>query len=268
MLQIIWNVDPRIFPPWEFPRWYGLLWAIGVMIGLYVMEYFYKKEDKSLKEFQALSIYILLGIIIGARLGHVLFYEPLYYWQNPIEILPIRLEPHFQFTGLQGLASHGGVIGIIISLLLFCRKYKEDPFWILDRLVIAGTLTGSCIRLGNLMNSEIIGIPTEVPWAFIFSRVDNLPRHPAQLYEAIYCWLLFFLLFYLWKHKRNQLHPGFLLGLLLTILFSLRFIDEFFKIDQVAFESQLWLNMGQLLSIPFILVGIYLLIVRSSVKKP
>ena len=260
LLYVIWHPDPRVFPPWELPRWYGVLFAAGLIISYQIMQYIYKKEERSVKEVDTLAVYIIIATVIGARLGHILFYEPLYYLKHPIEILPIRMEPEFQFVGLAGLASHGGAIGILIALYLYSNKKKAPYLWVLDRVVIVVALTGCFIRLGNLMNSEIIGTPATVPWAFIFSRVDEVPRHPAQLYEAIYCLLLFFLLFYLWKTKRKKFSQGFITGLFLTVLFTLRFVDEFFKINQVSFENNLLLNMGQLLSIPFVMIGLLLLL--------
>lgn len=264
---IIWHPDPRVFPSFDIPRWYGVLFATGLFLSFQIMLYIYKREERPLKEVDTLAAYIILATLIGARLGHILFYEPGYYLQHPIEILPVQLEPEFHFVGLAGLASHGGVIGILLALFLYSKKKNVPYLWILDRIVIVGALAGCFIRLGNLMNSEMIGIPATVPWAFIFSRVDEVPRHPAQLYEAIYCLLLFFFLFYFWKTKRQKMHEGVLTGWFLTILFSLRFIDEFFKVNQVAFENDLSLNMGQILSIPFIIIGILLLIKAQYQKK-
>ena len=266
LAYVIWHPEPRVFPFFEIPRWYGVLFATGIFLSYQIMAYIYEKEERSLKELDTLAAYILVAAIIGMRLGHILFYEPLYYLQHPIEILPVQLEPEFHFAGLAGLASHGGVIGILISIYLYSKK-KEVPYlWILDRIAIVGALAGCFIRLGNLMNSEIIGIPASVPWAFIFTRVDEIPRHPAQLYEAIYCLLLFFFLFYLWKTKRQKMPEGMFTGLFLIILFSLRFLDEFFKIDQVAFENTLPINMGQILSVPFIILGIYMIIRARDLK--
>ena len=195
-LAITWDVEPNIFPGWELPRWYGLMWAIGIILGHRILEFIYKKENKSLQELNSLTFYLLIGIFLGARLGHVLFYEPEYFLAHPIEILPIKLEPSFQFTGLAGLASHGGAVGVLIALFLFSRKWKVSYLKLLDWLVIAGCLCGAFIRLGNLFNSEILGIPSQAPWAFIFTSHDSIPRHPAQLYEAIFYFSLFIILFY------------------------------------------------------------------------
>jgi len=255
---IFWEVRSNVFPGFEVPKWYGLCWALGIFLGYQVMVYIYKKEHKSLNQLDKLTTYIIAGTLIGARLGHIIFYNPVYYLHHPVEILPIRLSPHFEFTGLAGLASHGGGIGISLSIYFYSKKYYENYLQILDRITIVVALTGAFIRFGNLMNSEMIGIPTNVPWAFIFSSVDKIPRHPAQLYESIFCLFLFVLMFSVWKIKANKLPDGFLLGIFLILLFSFRFFDEFFKVDQESFESNLLINMGQILSIPFILFGIWL----------
>ncbi|MEN5055408.1 prolipoprotein diacylglyceryl transferase [Sphingobacterium kitahiroshimense] len=251
---INWSVDPEIFtiPFIDRPvRWYGLLWALGIFLSFWVLSIIFKKENKPLELLEKLSTYIVLGTMIGARLGHVLFYDPVYYFGNPLKIFAI-------WEG--GLASHGGGLGIIIAMYLFCRNTKTNFLWTADRLAIVVPLAGCCIRLGNLMNSEMIGKPSDLPWAFIFSKVDAIPRHPAQLYEAIYCFFLFILLFLLWKYSSMKKIGGNLFALLLILLFSLRFIDEFFKINQEAFEDNMVINMGQILSIPFIVIGIIILI--------
>lgn len=257
---IIWDIDPRIFPGFEFLRWYGLSWAIGMILAYQVMLKIYKREGLSQSDLDTLAIYVILGGIIGARLGHILFYEPTYYLNNPIEIFPIRIEPTFQFTGLAGLASHGGVLGALIALFLYKKKHKKDFLWNLDRLTIAGSLLAAFIRLGNLMNSEIVGIPTQVPWALVFVKVDQIPRHPAQLYEALCYLAIFIILFLLWKSPKVKAYKGFLFGLGLTLIFIQRFLMEFLKENQVAFEENLQLNMGQALSLPLVLIGIVIMV--------
>lgn len=259
---IVWNVRTNVFPGLEIPKWYGLCWSLGIFLGYRVMRYIYKREGKPVEQLDILTTYVIIGTLIGARLGHILFYDPVYYWHHPIEILPIRLSPHFEFTGLSGLASHGGGIGIFLSIYLYCRKYKESYLWILDRMTIIVALVGAFVRFGNLMNSEMIGIPTNVPWAFIFTNVDSIPRHPAQLYESIFCIILFVFMFLFWQEKSTKIHDGFLLGVFMIMLFSFRFVDEYFKINQESFESELLINMGQILSIPFILIGV--LLVQSN----
>jgi phosphatidylglycerol:prolipoprotein diacylglycerol transferase len=259
---IQWDVNPNVFLNLEIPKWYGLCWATGVFLAYQIITYIYKKEGKALNQLDILATYIMVGTLLGARLGHIIFYDPTYYWHHPVEILPIRLSPSFEFTGLSGLASHGGGIGVFSAIYLYSRKYRESFLQIADRLTIAVALTGAFIRFGNLLNSEMIGIPTNVPWAFVFTSTDNIPRHPAQLYESLFCFFLFALLFYIWKIKSDKIRYGFLLGVFLTALFSFRFLDEFFKINQEAFEDELFMNMGQILSIPFFLTGI-ILVFRS-----
>lgn len=265
---IIWNISPEVFSGLEVPRWYGVFWAMGVLLSITVGRFIFKAEKRPADEVEQLAMYVIIGVIIGARLGHVLFYET-YYWQHPVEILPISFNPSFHFTGLAGMASHGGGLGLLVAAYVFCRKSAVSFRWLLDRIAIVVPLCGAFIRLGNLMNSEMIGIPTDVPWAFVFMQVDTTPRHPAQLYEALYCLVLFALAFYLWRYKRNEWQNGALVGLVVTILFSLRFVDEFFKVNQESFEEGMLLNMGQILSIPFILIGIIALVLRwrSSLRR-
>ena len=262
---ISWDIDPKIFEGFEFFRWYGLSWAVGMILGYQLTRIIYKAERIPTAELDKLTTYAMVGAIIGARLGHILFYDPTYYLNNPIEILPIRINPTFEFTGLTGLASHGGILGALVAIYIYHRKFKRDYLWLLDRLVVGGALLGAFIRLGNLMNSEIIGIPSQLPWAFIFSRIDEMPRHPAQLYEALFYLILSFFLFLVWRSQRVSTYQGFLCGLGISLLFMQRFLIEFLKENQVQFEDQLALNMGQLLSIPFILVGLSLMV--WSVKK-
>jgi prolipoprotein diacylglyceryl transferase len=260
MSYIIWDIDPRIFAGVEFLRWYGFCWAMGMMLGYQVMLKIYKLEAHAQFDLDNLTIYIVLGVIIGARLGHILFYDPIYYLNNPIEILPIRIKPEFEFIGFAGLASHGGVLGALSALYLYSKKHKKDFLWTLDRLTIAGSLLGCSIRLGNLMNSEIIGIPAQVPWAFVFIRIDQVPRHPAQLYEALFYLTISSILFLLWKSGKIQNHKGFLFGLGLSLIFAQRFMLEFLKENQKAFEENWSLNMGQMLSLPLVIVGISIMV--------
>jgi len=254
LAYIYWNVNPDAFtiPFIDHPvRWYGLFFAGSLVISQLIMTYIYKKEGRTVAEVDTLAIYVVVATIVGARLGHVLFYDPVYYFQHPGEILKV-------WEG--GLASHGGGIGVIVALYLFARKTKVAYLWILDRVVIVAALTGCLIRLGNLMNSEMVGLPTSLPWGFVFEQVDNIPRHPAQLYEALYCFVLFVVSLLGWYKYRSRLQNGFLFSWFLIVLFTLRFIDEFFKMNQEPFEDGMLLNMGQLLSIPFILAGIAILV--------
>jgi prolipoprotein diacylglyceryl transferase len=236
-------------------RWYGLLFVFGLLVSQYIMFYIFEQEGKTRKHVEDLTIYVVVGTILGARLGHVFFYDAAHYLSNPHEILMV-------WKG--GLASHGGAIGILTAIYLYCRKFKFGFLWLMDRLVIVVCFTGACIRVGNLMNSEILGIVTDVPWAFQFVQAYPRelaldPRHPAQLYEAIYCLIIMAIIFPIWKKNKAQLKEGFLFGLFMVLLFTLRFLDEFLKINQEQFEDSLPLNMGQILSIPFILAGIYLI---------
>ncbi len=262
---INWNPAREIFtiPGIDWPvRWYGLMWALAFIVSHFFMNRIFKAEKRSDKALDTLTLYIILGTVIGARLGHCLFYGPWFdetlqngmviegYLSHPLNMLKV-------YEG--GLASHGGAIGIITAMILFCRKHKENWLWLFDRLVVVVPIAAMCIRLGNLINSEIIGKVTDVPWAFIFVQEDNLPRHPAQLYEAIFCFFLFILMYWLWKNKRDKVGPGFMFGLMTVLLFTERFFDEFLKEAQVDFEKDNLLNNGQWLSIPFILIGAFMI---------
>ncbi len=253
LLFINWNPSPEIFtiPGIDWPvRWYGLMWALAFIGSHFVMNRIYKTEGRTEKDLDLLTLYIIIGTVLGARLGHCFFYDPAYYLAHPLDILKV-------YEG--GLASHGGAIGILTGMYLYTRKTKESWLWVFDKIVVVVPLAGALIRFGNLMNSEIIGKPTDVPWAFIFESVDNVPRHPAQLYEGLFCVVLFVVMYYLWKNKRNNFGPGFMFGFFCVVLFTERFIDEFFKENQELFENSMALNMGQILSIPFVLIGIYMM---------
>lgn len=261
LTYITWDIDPDIFiiPLINHPvRWYGLFFALAFLISQQIMYFIYKKERRPVSEIDTLTIYMVVATIVGARLGHVLFYDPVHYFQNPHKIIMI-------WEG--GLASHGGVIGILIAIYLFARKTNVNYLWALDRISIVASLTFCMIRLGNLMNSEMIGTPTNLPWGFIFTSKDYVPRHPAQLYEAIHYFIWFIVLFWVWYRQKDRIKNGFLFSWSLIILFSLRFVDEFFKINQESFEDGMILNMGQLLSIPFILTGIVILILNIGKKR-
>lgn len=256
---IFWDINPEIIEGLVFFRWYGVCWLLGMILAYELLRHIYKSEGVPLKELDHLVIYLVLGVIIGARLGHVLFYDPVYYWNNPIEILPFKINPTFEFTGFVGLASHGGTIGALLALFIYHRRFRKSYLWLLDRMVIAGPALGWLIRIGNLMNSEIIGTPSNVPWAFVFTRVDTVPRHPAQLYEAVFYLVISIVLYLVWKSKKFYEQQGFIAGLGITLIFIQRFLVEFFKERQVAFEENLILDMGQILSIPLILAGVALM---------
>ncbi|MBK6264652.1 prolipoprotein diacylglyceryl transferase [Marivirga sp. S37H4] len=350
---IVWSPKPYIVDlGFTELRWYGLLFALGFIISQQIMFHIFKKEGKSEKEVEVLTFYMVIATIIGARLGHVLFYEPAKYLSNPLDILKV-------WEG--GLASHGGAAGILIALYLFSRKYKDISYlWILDRIVIVVAITATLIRTGNFVNSEIIGLPTDSNYGVVFGRdvetrinylntaiedvsiekasaqegVDyefnhpielsieysagndidvvknytektltdylqneqitehavfgskpkiqysekdgkvtatiygeGIPRHPAQLYEGISHFFLFLLLFYLWNKNRSGLADGRLFGIFLIGSFGLRFFYEFLKENQVAFEENLALNMGQWLSIPLVLAGVYFIIMSFKAEK-
>ncbi|MCF8367749.1 MAG: prolipoprotein diacylglyceryl transferase [Bacteroidales bacterium] len=250
--SIVWNVNPEIFSLGSLAvRWYGLLFALGFVFGYIIIGKIFKLEKIPVKTLDTVTTYMVVGTVVGARLGHCLFYEPAYYLSNPIRILKI-------WEG--GLASHGAAIGILIALWLFARKVKKPYVWILDRVVIVVALAGFFIRMGNLMNSEIYGIETSLPWGFIFVRWgETLPKHPTQIYEGLSYLIIFIILYMIYLKKQEQLRPGLIFGLFLTLLFSVRFLIEFIKEPQVGFEENMILNMGQLLSIPLILAGLVFL---------
>jgi len=261
MLNYInWNVDPEIINVFGISiRYYGLLFVSGLILCIYILSCIYKRENIPSEHLEKLSIFGLIGILAGARLGHCLFYEPSYYLSHPLEmILPITFPPDggIKFIGYQGLASHGGALGVLIALYFYSRKTKHSMIDTMDLIAVVAGLLFGFIRLGNFMNSEIIGIPTTKPWGVIFERVDNVPRHPAQLYEAISYFIIFIILMVLYKKMRDRLKNGFLFGLATVLFFTSRFIIEFVKENQVGFEDGMTLNMGQLLSLPYIFVGI------------
>ncbi len=374
---IIWSPAPNIISDWNIPRWYGLLFAMGFIVSQQIMYFIYKKEGLKEKEVDVLTVHMILGVVLGARLGHCLFYNPLYYLKNPIEIFMI-------WEG--GLASHGGALGILIAVYVFVnydirvkffplikgiigiptsikstKKKREGQsfLWMVDRLVIVVAITGTMIRTGNFINSEIIGIPTDSEYGVVFSRsleesmlrtplvnqvefeegkgdvreglvpmkmtvhfqrdktlndatvktrllsslynlgsaevrrhivlpkndqiklevkqkeghyigevdIYGIPRHPAQLYEAIYCLVLFFAFFHVWYYYREKIPQGMLFGAFLALLWALRFLDEFFKENQEKFEDDYLLNMGQILSIPLFSFGLFMIFYSLKTNK-
>jgi prolipoprotein diacylglyceryl transferase len=263
-----WNLDPVLF--WitdSFPlRYYGLFFALGILLAYFVVKWIYGKEKVSVEDLDNLLIYIVIGTVVGARLGHVLFYDPSYYFSHPLEIfLPIaKVQGTYEFVGFQGLASHGGALGVLISIIVYTKKYRSNLFWVLDRVAIAAPITGAFIRLGNFMNSEIYGRPTNGNWGIVFQREDLIPRHPTQLYEAISYIIIFIILFYIYNSTKKKNFRGILFGIFLILLFLARFIIEFFKENQMNFEDELTFNMGQILSIPFILAGLTILILQRK----
>lgn len=267
LLTINWNPDPELFNLFgSFPiRYYGLLWVIGIILACIIVQRQYRDRKISEDKFTPLFFYCVIGITLGARLGHCIFYDWSYYQNHLIEmILPIKQFPNegWKWIGYRGLASHGGTLGLIIALWLYCRKTKMHYMDVLDMIAVATPICACFIRLANLINSKIIGKPTDMPWAFVFEQIDMLPRHPAQLYEAIAYFIFFLGMIYLYKKSDHgqKLHRGFFFGLCLTEIFVFRFFVEFLKENQVDFENTMTLNMGQWLSIPFVIIGIYFML--------
>ena len=257
---VTWNVDPEaISTSFVHVRWYGLFFATAFMAGHEVIRRMFIREKISLKKLDVLFFYMVGGTLLGARLGHCFFYEPQIYLAEPLRVFKI-------WEG--GLASHGAMVGILAALLLYRKKFPEfSLLYLFDRIGIAVALCGFFVRIGNLFNSEIYGKPTDLPWAFVFSRIDALPRHPTQIYEAL-AYLAVFGFFYRMYWKTDAaLRQGYLFGGTLVGIFGARLLVEFCKENQEAFESSLPLNMGQLLSVPLILIGIYLMVRANRAFK-
>jgi prolipoprotein diacylglyceryl transferase len=262
--MIEWNVSPEIFSIGPISiRWYGLLFALTFIIGFFIMSKIFKKEGKSEEDLNDLVWYMILGTVIGARLGHCLFYNPSYYLSNPLEIIQV-------WKG--GLASHGAAVGILLAVYFYSKKKKDQSyFWTLDRVAITVALGAFFVRMGNLFNSEIIGKPADVPWSFIFNLAQvtdpQLPRHPAQLYEALAYFFVFLTLLYTYTKQQGKTRDGFLMGLFMVLVFTFRFCVEFLKENQSHFEDNLALNMGQLLSIPLVIAGVILIFNAYKTKQ-
>ena len=272
LLYIHWNPDLVAFGIGGFTfRWYSLCWLFGLLAAYLIVRKLYRQQGIRPELFDPLFIYCFIGILIGSRLGHCLFYEPDYFlssWRHAVEMfLPIRFtaDGSWRFTGYEGLASHGGTIGLILALWLYVRRTKVNLMRVLDDIAIATPVTACFIRLGNLMNSEIVGHTTDVPWGFVFQHNgDLLPRHPAQLYEAIAYLVFFFVGLWLYRRYRQKVGTGFFFGYCLTSIFTFRFFVEFLKEIQEPWEQQLvaaiGINQGQLLSLPFVAIGLYCLL--------
>ncbi len=267
-LAIHCSVNPEIFSIGAFSiRWYGLLFASGFILGWFIFKWFFKREGISESLLDPLLFTLLIGTVIGARLGHCLFYQPDYYlgsWDGFLEIFMV-------WKG--GLASHGGTIALFIAMWWLAKHYGRkndfDFLWILDRLCIAVCFAGAFIRLGNLCNSEIYGDVTNLPWGFIFElRGETLPKHPTQLYEALSYTILGLVLILLYKYNIKKMFRGEFIGIFFIVLFGMRFLIEFIKEPQVGFEENMFLNMGQWLSVPFILLGIAMLVYSLVKKQP
>ncbi len=268
-LTVVWNPDIVAFSLGSFAvRWYSLCWCLGLVCVYLLEQRLYTKQQLGQSKFEPLFLYCFLGIIAGARLGHCLFYEPGYYLHHVREmLLPVKqtADGGWRFTGYEGLASHGGTLGLMIALWLYVKKTRLPLLTVLDNIALVAPVCACFIRLGNLMNSEIIGRPTTVPWAFVFARVDSLPRHPGQLYEAI-AYAIFFVIGWLIYRRRPKLvGTGFFFGLCLTLIFAARILIEYTKEVQVSFEQGLFFNMGQLLSLPFLALGLWCM--RRGMKK-
>ena len=278
-LFINWNPDVVALDLGFFGiRWYSLCWCIGLLGVYWLMRRLYKQQGISEEKFEPMFMYCFLGILIGARLGHCLFYEGAYFLSHPIEmVLPIRHLPDgsWKFTGYEGLASHGGTLGLMLALWLYARNMKLNIMHVLDNVAIVTPICACAIRMGNLMNSEIIGRPTDVPWAFIFERVDMVPRHPGQLYEARGYACFFFIGGWIYRKSMKQsegnrfpkVGSGFYFGLCLFLIFTSRIFIEYTKENQEAFENGMLFNMGQLLSVPFVLLGLYCMMGGKWCKK-
>lgn len=250
LTQIIWDVDPVMFYLGDRGiRWYGFLLAFGFLLAYLVLSRVMKKEGFKQELIDKFAIYVIVGVIVGLRLGHCLFYDPVYYLSNPLQILKV-------WEG--GLASHGGAVGILLAVWLFAKKQKISFLGMLDRATLIVPLAGSFVRVGNLMNSEIVGVETSVPWAFVFKRLGEEALHPTQLYEAIFYFLMFFVFYVIYMKFVKKWKDGTFLGWFLIVLFVFRYLVEFTKTEQVEFEG--WteaIKMGQLLSVPFIILGFY-----------
>ncbi len=257
---IHWNADPEIFRLGLLSvRWYGLLFATGFLAGYYIGENMLKSENVNQSWIDSLFFYIIIATVVGSRLGHVFFYGWDYYSQHPVEIFKV-------WHG--GLASHGGAIGILLALWIHSRLVtKRTMLWSLDRIIVPTALVAAFIRAGNLMNSEIYGIQTSLPWGFIFERNgETVAKHPTQIYEALLYFITFVVLMILYRKTSARKRPGILLGVFFVMAFTSRFFIEFIKEDQEAFEAGMMLNMGQWLSVPFILAGLYL--IYRAIRKP
>jgi prolipoprotein diacylglyceryl transferase len=248
MEHFVWNANPILLEIGSIQLyWYGLLFVGSFIVGLHILTWIYKREGKDPEILETLFVYIIAGAAIGARLAHCFFYEPSYFLSHPIEVLYI-------WNG--GLASHGGVIGVLIAVWLFAKHQKESYFWLLSRVAIPAALSATAIRIGNFMNSEIVGTPSDVPWAIVFLRIDELPRHPTQLYESITYLFVFVLLFSVYKAVKPTFATKILPALFFLTIFTARFFLEFIKTKQAHYTTDLPFSTGQILSMPFILLGL------------
>lgn len=259
MEHFIWNVDPNIFSFGAVQlRWYGVLFVGSFFLGLMILQWVYKREGRDPALLDTFLIYILVGTVIGARLMHCFAYEPEFYLSHPLEILKV-------WKG--GLASHGGMIGVVIALYLFTKRYNESFWWLLGRVTMPGALVAAFVRFGNLFNSEILGLPTDKPWAIIFERIDMVPRHPVQLYEAFSYLLLVAILVTVYRKVSSDFATKILPGIFLTFMFTVRFLLEYTKTRQADYTTSLPFTTGQMLSIPFIILGILWIIWAIKTRR-
>ena len=259
MSHFEWAVSPIFLSLGSFSiHWYGVLFATAILSGFGVMNWIYKNENKSVEQLESLQIYIVIGIVIGARLGHCFFYDPAFYLANPLKILAIH-------EG--GLASHGGGLGAILATLYYAKKNSVNFLYLLDRLAIPTALFAFFVRMGNLMNSEIVGVQTDVPWAVIFSRVDLYPRHPVQFYEALAYLSIFIILLSIYMYKKSKVYSGLLFGVFLSLVFTARILVEFVKERQASYATEMLFSTGQWLSVPFLLIGLGLIAFALSKKE-
>jgi prolipoprotein diacylglyceryl transferase len=247
-MHFIWNIDPTLLHlgPLQL-RWYGLLFVGSFFLGSLILTWMYKREHKNPADVEHLLIYLMVGAVIGSRLMHCFAYEPAFYLSHPLEIFKI-------WKG--GLASHGGLLGVFISMYLFAKRYNTPYLWVVSRVAIPGALTAAFVRFGNFFNSEILGLPSDVSWAIVFSRVDMIPRHPVQLYEAFSYLVLLLILLFVYLKSKPDFATKILPGIFLTSMFTIRFLLEYTKTRQADYTTSLPFTTGQMLSIPFIIVGI------------
>lgn len=269
LLSVTWNVYPVLFHLGSMEiRWYGVLFALAFIVSYVLLKKMFTQEKVDVVYLDKMTIYIFIGVLIGARLGHCLFYAFGYYSHHIVEMfLPIKIgNGTWKFVGYQGLASHGGAIGILLAMILYTRHTNIPYMWSLDRLVVAVCFAGASIRLGNLMNSEIYGVQTSLPWGFVFvGDGSTVPCHPTQLYETLSYIILGIVLYSLSMRKtERKLNQGMIFGIFLVALFGVRFLIEFLKNDQEAWEAAMPINMGQILSIPFMLVGVVCIILATK----
>lgn len=255
MDYLVWNPDPILISFLGLSiHWYGVIFASAILSGYHILKWVYDRENKDVESLDTLFLYSFIGIVVGARLAHCLFYDPEFYLANPMKILAV-------WEG--GLASHGGGLGVIIASYFYAKKYKINLLWLLDRFSLATAAFAFFVRIGNFINSEIVGIQTDVSWAVIFEKLDTIPRHPAQLYEATLYFIIFFILLAVYMYRKTNKN-GYLFGLFLILVFSARFIVEFVKVKQASYASDFLISTGQMLSIPFLLIGIALIIYSSK----